>query len=217
MKVIGAVCTRTSSGLGKLAVDWRGTSNAVTLGAVYLFQSCRHMRRYSSGWNSLRWFVGTLLREQLFGTFGDLIRILHLYVHMLCLAHACADLHHALFSLFCCRAETERGLNRKHIIEGNFPSPPLCPACHPITHRPIVLSESRSFISTLCSPFFTDLSSLILHPPNSEGRDVYVESYILCTKILILIAIWGLFSPRFLRFMLYVFKMKARLGFMRVC
>lgn len=38
----------------------------------------------------------------------------------------------------CCRAETERGLNRKHIIEGNksIASPPLCPSHHPITQSP---------------------------------------------------------------------------------
>lgn len=34
IKIIGTVCTRTSSSLGKLAVDWRETSNAVMRSAA---------------------------------------------------------------------------------------------------------------------------------------------------------------------------------------
>lgn len=124
----------------RVCANWLWTGEIPVKQWHGLFLSCWHT--VPSGWNSVQWFVGTLLCEQLFGIVDDLIRITTAVsvCGCMCWCGTCVESPViAPLSLFCCRAETERGLNRKHIIEGKFPSPPLCPSCHPITHMPAVL------------------------------------------------------------------------------
>lgn len=114
-----------------------------------------------SGWNSVQWFVGTLLCEQLFGIVDDPIRITTAVWVCGC---ACVEIPvNALLSLFCCRAETERGLNRKHIIEGNFPSLSLSLSSLPSALSFVSPHHSQARCSWLISHFYPFSSLPFLH------------------------------------------------------
>lgn len=104
--------------------------------------------RAASTERSVKWVyfsLGDLLLVCHAGLFDDQIPAITLCI--------CVHLHVRWLPLMstssfssCCRAETERGLNRKHIIEGNtffffplFLSAPLPrPSCHLITRSPAV-------------------------------------------------------------------------------
>lgn len=126
----------------------------------------------TSGCSSLLWFVGSLLCRLLFAVFNDLTRLRRescVCASMCAFACPLAPLTCTSFPPVC-RAETERGLNRKHIIEGN---------------KSVFLSSALSLMSphhweSCCSPVISLfclfsflplclLYSVIVHPAEFES------------------------------------------------
>lgn len=119
-----------------------------------------------------------MLCKQLFGMFDDVIRIhtrvLHMYVHMcVCLAQTCADRSPScpFFPLSVAERRRREASTESISLKVIFPLLRIVLRVTPSLTGSL-FSANLVLLSRLLAPLsLTDLSSLILHPADSEGCD----------------------------------------------